>query len=146
MLFLHMQGLFRYGSAENTALRTIGTRLSDRHARSVMLEPIGSIGFYSRVSKVYDLAGLVSPEVYRSRRTRRPGWFTEAVQKFQPEYVVLRFGEVERNLAWNVGPLFTSAEQRGWWERHYQLIEVIGEGTGNLDKLSLYKAAGGIGN
>jgi hypothetical protein len=106
-------------------LQRVGQQLAERECESVMLEPIGVIGFYSRCPQVYDLAGLVSPEVFAFRRQRTAGWFYRAVRHLQPEHVVLRAGEVAKNLGWNVGVLFANdAERRDFLRRYRKLRQV----------------------
>ena len=58
-----------------------------------MLEPIGTIGYYSQ-RRILDLIGLVSPEVLPSYRTPNPT--ADMVRKFRPEWLVLRPREVKR--------------------------------------------------
>lgn len=113
------------GGSENTELRAIGEFLRQRGATSVMLEPIGYIGFYSR-AKVYDLAGLVSPDVLALRKRGQAGWFAESVKQFKPEFIVLRSGEVEMNLGWNVGVLFEDAAQGREFLETYEKLGVRG--------------------
>lgn len=72
----------------------IGLWLRD-HARStdtVMLEPIGYIGYYSGL-RVLDVVGLVSPEVlpYWNKQVACPRH--ELWQRFRPEWILLRAGE-----------------------------------------------------
>ena len=84
-----------------------------------MLEPIGYIGFFSDCNHVYDLAGLVSPEILEMRKSGKLSWFFGAVEKFQPQYIVLRRGEVERNVGFNVGVLFSSDQERQKFKEQY---------------------------
>lgn len=134
---LSSSGRFRVDPL-HAALREVGEKLMARKAESVMLEPIGYVGYYARDSRIYDLAGLVSPEVLAFRRGRVPGWFSQAVQRLLPQYVVLRHGEVELNLGWNVGVLFASDAQAAWWRQNYVLLEVVGSGVGRLPRLDLF--------
>jgi hypothetical protein len=117
--FLEVRGLLVGSDRANVVLYDAGIFLRQHGAESIMLEPIGYIGYYSHASRVYDLGGLVSPDVFRLRRGGRAGWFSEAVERFRPEYVVLRKGEVEENLGWNVGILFASPEERQLWFKGY---------------------------
>jgi hypothetical protein len=133
------RGVLTQGSVANTVTRQIGEYLRGRTSQSIMLEPIGYIGFYSNTPKVYDLGGLVSPEVLALRQSGRDGWFAEAVKMFRPEFVVLRRNEIENNLGWNVGTLFGSPEQRDWWEAHYLAEVNIGKGTSPLANFTIYR-------
>ncbi len=57
-----------------------------------MLEPIGYIGYYSRLP-VLDIAGLVSPQVLSSYRQRVPYPLGDIVSRFRPTLLVLRADE-----------------------------------------------------
>lgn len=60
----------------------------------VMLEPIGYIGYYSRLP-VIDMTGLVTPGVLPAyARTNRCPWFSIA-EKYRPEWCVVRPWEAE---------------------------------------------------
>jgi hypothetical protein len=77
---------------EDTVRKPIGLWLR-AHAgpqERILLEPIGTIGYYSRRS-ILDLIGLVSPEVFPSYRTPAP--LTDIVRRFRPEWLCLRPGE-----------------------------------------------------
>jgi len=140
---LNVRGLMTRGNPEHAALRAVGQRLQEVRAASVMLEPIGYVGFYSSAPVIYDLGGLVSPEVFALRRTGEPGWFAVAVHRLRPDYVVLRAGEVEQNVGFNVGQLFRSTDERSWWDQHYGEVEVVGEKPGRLSRLVIYKRISG---
>lgn len=119
--FLVFLGLYQRGSTHLSNLQ-LGEYLRNAPCDSVMLEPIGFLGFHSKCRKVMDLAGLVSPDVLVYRRQGNPGWFFEAVVKKKPQFIVLRKGEVERNLGFNVGILFSSEQQREAWKKLYQEV------------------------
>jgi hypothetical protein len=57
---------------------------------SVFLEPIGHIGYVTRLH-VIDEVGLVSPAVAR-RRVQGPGWYADVVAREHPDYLVVREG------------------------------------------------------
>jgi hypothetical protein len=115
------------GPSGSLAERDLSAELRRRGCESVMLEPIGHIGFFSDCARILDLAGLVSPEIHALRRTGRDGWFFEAARTFHPRYIVLRAGEVERNLGWNVGVLFASPDEEEAWRETY--VEAHGFGA-----------------
>jgi hypothetical protein len=58
----------------------------------MMLEPIGYIGYFSRV-RVLDAVGLVSPEALPFYRREIASPYLEMMYALQPEYVLLRTGE-----------------------------------------------------
>ena len=59
---------------------------------TVMLEPIGYIGYYSHL-RVLDTVGLVSPEVLPFYRRQEPSPYHALWKGFRPEWVLLRAGE-----------------------------------------------------
>jgi len=61
---------------------------------SVLLEPLGYIGYYSQL-KMLDLPGLSSPEVVAARRKipgRKEPW-NQIIAELRPDWLVLRAGE-----------------------------------------------------
>lgn len=60
----------------------------ERPGESVLLEPIGMIGWQTRL-EVIDEVGLTSPEVMR-RRLAGPGWYSDLVRDKRPEWIVIR--------------------------------------------------------
>jgi hypothetical protein len=68
-------------------------RANSRPSDRVMLEPIGTIGYYSQ-RPILDAIGLVSPEVLPSYKTPDP--WADMARKFKPEWLVLRPREVKR--------------------------------------------------
>jgi len=121
ILLMHIigySGFFVLGDLNSPGLH-LGLFLKKAGCRSVMLEPIGYIGFFSDCNHVYDLAGLVSPEILEMRKSGKLSWFFGAVEKFQPQYIVLRRGEVERNVGFNVGVLFSSDQERQKFKEQY---------------------------
>lgn len=118
MQALGVVGLSKLKNQNSPGLR-LGQYLKSVNCQSVMLEPIGYIGFFSDCKHVYDLAGLVSPEILTLRRTAQPGWFFKAVEEFKPQYIVLRKGEVERNSGFNVGVLFSGEDEQAIFKKKY---------------------------
>jgi hypothetical protein len=81
---------------------------------TVMLEPIGYIGYYSGL-RVLDVIGLVSPQVvpFWKDDRREPLW--EIARTYRPEWCVLRPAELER---------IRAAAGRDWdWS--YQMISTF---------------------
>lgn len=78
---------------EDTVREPLGLWLREHagpHER-ILLEPIGTIGYYSR-RPILDMIGLVSPEVFPSYRTRAP--LADIVRRFHPDWLCFRPGEV----------------------------------------------------
>ena len=87
----------REGQRIEESLRIpIGLWLRDHAAPTdrVMLEPIGYIGYYSRLP-VIDVIALVSPEVLDCYRPAFPSPRHELWHRFRPEWLLLRAGEWE---------------------------------------------------
>jgi hypothetical protein len=90
---------------------------------SVMLEPIGYIGWRSHLY-VHDIIGLVSPGVTAYRRST-PGsdrWFFRYVRDHEPTYIVLQKWEIPTNrlfLGHGDGPFASAAEQQ-WFMQRYE--------------------------
>jgi hypothetical protein len=114
-------GLLQRGSTHLSNLQ-LGEYLKESGCESMMLEPIGYLGFHSKCRKVYDLAGLVSPDMLIFRRKGIPGWFFESVEQMKPQYIILRNGEIDKNIGFNVGTLFSSFQEREKWEKMYQQV------------------------
>ena len=135
---LVMVGFWKRGSDHKNNF-LLGRYLNEQGCESLMLEPIGYLGFFSKCEKIFDLAGLVSPEVLRLRQSKKAGWFYEAANQFKPQYVVLRRGEVESNLGFNVGTLFANESERNDWKQQYQ---VVSPGESWEQEFELYRRTG----
>ncbi|HWA88365.1 MAG TPA: hypothetical protein VG710_19210 [Opitutus sp.] len=118
---------------ENHVRRSIGEWLHAHAAPgdTVFLEPLGYVGYYSRL-KTFDYPGLSSPEVVAAIRSGAVR-FTEIIARLHPTWLVLRPGEVAdpsapENTAlrayqlvgdWNVRPQLDAIPflpGRGWLE------------------------------
>jgi arabinofuranosyltransferase len=78
---------------------------------SVLLEPIGWIGFRSSL-RVLDESGLVSPEIAR-RRVQGPGWYADVVRRSHPDWLVVRAAVLESGEAFaGAGAPFRSGAER----------------------------------
>ena len=95
----------------------IGLRLKElaRPGDTVMLEPIGYIGYYSGL-RVLDTVGLVSPEVLPFYRNEEPSPYHAIWRKFRPEWVLLRAGELNdlRRYESTLPPSERLEAQYGW--------------------------------
>jgi hypothetical protein len=101
---------------EEVARKPLGLWLRD-HAgpgETVMLEPIGYIGYYSRL-RVLDVIGLVSPQVLPYWRDQSQAPYLDIARAFRPEWCVLRPSEVERMRA-------AAAATGRPWETDYELV------------------------
>jgi hypothetical protein len=113
-------------SFEPGSYREVGEWLRDHAApnESVFLEPIGLIGYISKLY-VHDYIGLVSPDVAEARRaTGSNRWFAEYIRSRVPAYVVLRSKELENN-EFSYGGygdgVFTSGEKE-WFNTRYEQV------------------------
>ena len=78
---------------------------------SVMLEPIGIIGWFSGL-RVVDEVGLVTPWV-AEERTKGDGWYGRVIDRTRPDYLVFRQNWLDGDVSWaGVGAPFTSRAQR----------------------------------
>lgn len=106
---------------------------------SVLLEPIGIIGFTSGL-RVIDEVGLVTPWV-AAERLRGDGWYARVIAKDPPDYIVIRRDWLEGGVAWSgVGAPFASADQAARTLADYQPLRHrhggrITEGAGRLQIL-----------
>jgi hypothetical protein len=106
LLILHVGGLsvsFLYPrrmSPDPESSREAGEWLRDHatQGQSIMLEPIGLIGYLSHLY-VHDFIGLVSPQVTRARTAAHSSnrWYTRYLRESMPAYVVLREREMNEN-------------------------------------------------
>ncbi len=83
---------------EDTVRRPIGEWLSHKFARrqrTVLLEPIGYIGYYSGM-QIIDMVGLVSPETLRFYGPSYPNPLGSMIDKLEPEVLILRPDEIRR--------------------------------------------------
>jgi len=90
----HTQIRIQQTEVEENTRKAIGLWLAENAAPgdSVYLEPIGYIGYYSRL-KILDFPGLVSPEVVKARREQKAG-FHELPAILKPKWIVARSNEI----------------------------------------------------
>jgi hypothetical protein len=69
---------------------------------SVLLEPIGVLGWRCRGLRLFDEVGLVTPRATACRR-RGPGWYADLVADVRPDWLVVRAGLLMGNSAFS-GP------------------------------------------
>jgi hypothetical protein len=69
---------------------------------TVMLEPLGMIPYLNPGLKVIDDVGLYDPWIAR-RRARGAGWRTDALNRYKPDWLILRLREYVRPDDWTVG-------------------------------------------
>lgn len=89
-------GPFFYYSRAGIEGQTFGDAgmFLQRNARAgevVLAEPIGIVGWINPSLIVRDEVGLVTPWV-AERRTRGAGWYADAVERFEPRWLVVRGG------------------------------------------------------
>ena len=108
---------------EDHGRREIGKWLRDQATPGdrVFLEPLGYIGYYSRL-KTYDVPGLSSPEVVRAIRSGITT-FADLITRLNPEWLVLRPGELERE-----------GISQEWMADRYRLVKQV-ENKSRLDAI-----------
>ena len=98
---------------ENGLRQPIGLWLR-AHARtphdSVMLEPLGYIGYYSGL-KMLDYPGLASKEMVAARRRLGPGRQNQIYRELKPDWLVLRPGEAQNGTYVDTAGLHNFYEQ-----------------------------------
>lgn len=99
---------------EGSAFGAIGDYVAAkaRPGETVMLEPIGTIGWHARDQRILDEVGLVSPDVAKRRR-QGPGWYADLLAAHRPEWLVIRAALMRRGEAFTgAGAPFRSLEER----------------------------------
>jgi len=106
-------------SIEENLRKPIGLwlRAHSRPGDRVMLEPVGYIGYYSRL-RVVDVVGLVTPQVLPYWRRGSPAPFLDIARAFRPEWCVLRPGELKRMVE-------AARSSSRPWEREYVLARTF---------------------
>ena len=101
-------------AAEGGTFGDIGTYVASlaRPGETIMLEPIGTIGWRCLQQRILDEVGLVSPEV-QARRLRGAGWYADIVAERRPEWLVGRAGTLVFGGSFvGAGAPFRSAAER----------------------------------
>jgi hypothetical protein len=94
-----------------------------RPGQTVMLEPIGMVG-YTAPMVVVDEVGLVSPEVTQ-RRLQGPGWYTDIAERKHPDWIVVRRGFLTGDAPFaGRGAPFRDLEERNRLFAGYELAGV----------------------
>ncbi len=77
--------------AEDERFGMITTELAKlaKPGQSVMLEPIGFIGYHCPQLRIIDEVGLIDPEMVAERKSGN-GWYERALDKRKPDFLVLR--------------------------------------------------------
>ena len=92
--------LLYVGRAQNEAqVSLIMSGIIERQAKpgqSVLLEPIGLIGWRNRSLVVLDEVGLVSPQIAK-RRLQGPGWYADVIRDRRPDWLLSRRAVLVRN-------------------------------------------------
>ena len=100
--------------SEGQAFGTLGSYVAQRAAKgeTVLLEPIGTVGWRARDVRVLDEVGLVTADV-AARRRQGPGWYADLLARRKPEWLVVRAGLLRRGEAFTgAGAPFRSLEER----------------------------------
>jgi hypothetical protein len=110
---------------ENATRRGIGEWLREHTAddATVAMEALGYQGALSRRT-VYDLAGLISPDVLTIRRQSAHNGevYRRVLEEMSPDYLVLRSFEVDEGTARGGGRTFETSKQRADFFLQYEEI------------------------
>ncbi|OGF15265.1 MAG: hypothetical protein A2W00_06665 [Candidatus Eisenbacteria bacterium RBG_16_71_46] len=113
-----------------------------RHARpgeTVMLEPIGLVGFTAPL-RVIDEIGLVTPRV-AARRRAGSGWYADIALSERPEWLVVRRGVLREGAAFaGAGAPFRSGAERDSLLAHYRVEDAVGGSAGDQQLLIMRRA------
>jgi len=103
----------RAGIESQVFLTMSGLIEKQSHAgESILLEPIGMIGWRNRSLRVLDEMGLVSPAL-AERRREGPGWYADVVTTQRPDWLLSRRGVLVKNVPFaGAGTPFRSFEER----------------------------------
>jgi hypothetical protein len=109
--------------AETRSFARVAEELRKRvqPGESIMLEPIGMVGFLNPL-RVVDEVGLVSPRV-AARRLGGPGWYTDIAGAERPDWLVVRRGVMTHGLAFagRGAPFRDGAERDSLLARYREL-------------------------
>lgn len=104
---------------EDTVRKPMGLWLG-RHAApgdTVMLEPIGYVGYYSKL-RVLDVIGLVSPQVLRFYRTEAVYPPFDIAVAYHPKWCILRPGELSEVQR-------AAREAHVHWSKRYRVVKTF---------------------
>ncbi|MDO8490192.1 MAG: hypothetical protein Q7S47_02125 [bacterium] len=112
-----------WGMQEGTYRKSIGMYLRSisQPGDTVMLEPIGYIPYFSRLT-VHDEIGLASPRVTEYRKKYGPKWWIIYIQDIQPTFLVERSHIKEYKTL--DGYTLTDDEKK-YFDSHYSLVKVF---------------------
>ena len=127
--------LYRGRSGQENDFARVADALGQRaqKGQSILLEPIGLIGYYTGLH-VYDEVGLVSPWI-AERRLGPPGWEADVLREHAPDWVLVRRAEMQSLTAFaGRGAPFRSAAERDSLLGRYEIATEIGpqDGEGTL--------------
>jgi hypothetical protein len=148
LLLLHIGGLsasfiypFRM-SPDPKSSREVGTWLRG-HAtpnQSVLLEPIGLIGYLSNLY-VHDFIGLISPQVTQARKVVPSSnrWYFQYIRQWLPTFIVLREREVHENefMYGGYGDAIFLPTEKKWFDDEYALVFQTAHGSAT-ERLLIY--------
>jgi len=119
-----------YSGRSQEEIQSFGAMAGALRARcapqdTVMLEPIGMIGFTCPVT-VIDETGLVTPAVAQ-RRLQGPGWYTDVVTARRPQWLVIRRRELVDTEAFaGAGRPFRNTGERDALLARYRTVDRAG--------------------
>ena len=104
---------------------------------SVLLEPIGSIGWSARSLRLIDEVGLVAPRI-AERRARGPGWYADVLAADRPDWLVVRYGLLTHGAAFaGAGAPFRDESERNSALSGYQVVAMGDSTAGDQDLVIL---------
>jgi len=107
---------------------------------SVLLEPLGTIGWRARSQRLIDEVGLVTPSV-SARRAAGAGWYTDVLSSARPDWLVVRAGLLNRGTAFaGAGAPFRSEAEMHAALAMYQVVAMGYSVAGDQNLVILRRA------
>jgi hypothetical protein len=139
----HPRLFINRAAAEEYLFGSAGDYLAQNAApgSSVLLEPIGTIGWRARALKLIDEVGLVAPAV-AERRARGAGWYADVLAAERPDWLVVRAGLLSHGAAFTGA----SAPFRGEADRQaamsaYEVVAMGDSTSGDQNLVILRRTA-----
>ena len=112
--FMPQVNTLRSRHIQEADLWNTGVDLAEKHpVGTILLEPAGMIPFLNHRLNVVDEAGLTDP--WMATRRNAPGWRTAAIERYKPQWIVIRLREYLMPNKWTVGataPYLTAADAK----------------------------------
>lgn len=125
------------GLAFGSVAEYVGARA---HAgESLMLEPIGTIGWRNTSLRIVDEVGLVSPEATEARQAGA-GWYSRLLERRAPDWLVVRASLITRGAAFaGAAAPFRDADDQARALGRYEIVAASDSSAGDLALMVLHR-------